>query len=80
MGYVSGGMGYEMIGMTKDFQVNASLLWANNGQDLENYQDMDGFMGFGNMESTNDFVDLAYKNNFIQVNSLVKITEEVIFQ
>ncbi len=60
-----------MIGFTPETQVNYTLLWAYKGQSLGNYgDDIDGIMGFSNLENVTDYIELAYRNNLIQVELL----------
>ena len=68
---MQGLVGFEMVGLTPDFQVNYTLLWVNQGKDLANYNDVDGFLGLGSMETSRDYIDQAFKNNYIQVRSSV---------
>lgn len=65
-GYVKGYLGSDMIGLTPEFMVKSSLLWVEEGRDLENYALIDGFMGFGPSENSKDFIDTAYEAGHIE--------------
>jgi len=68
---VEGYKGYEMAGFTRDAQVNYLLLLANQARGVANKKDVDGFIGLGNMEKSQDYIDLAYRNSYIKVLFLV---------
>ena len=55
-----------MIGLTKELKINSSFIMASAQISFPKL-DIDGIMGLGNMESTNDFIDLAYEQKYIQV-------------
>jgi len=66
IGSVQGPIGFENIGLTLDFKVNSTIVWVTSGRDLQNYKDLDGFVGLGNMEKARDFIDLAFDAGYIQ--------------
>jgi len=66
LGYVEGRYGFEKAGFTADTKSNSTILWVYSGHDLDNYGDLDGFVGLGSMEETWDMIDLAYHYGHIQ--------------
>jgi len=69
---VRGYLGSEIVGLTPDFLVKSPILWVVQGRDLANYELVDGFMGFGSIESEKDYIDLAYEAGYIQVKFSIK--------
>lgn len=47
--------------------MNSSVYLIEEAKDLQDYGVIDGIMGLGLKESTNDYIDLAYKAGYIEV-------------